>query len=126
METTFLSENSVTVTSARFVAGGQTYALSAITSVHILTEPAPIAGPVILIGSAVVAFLAAFAGKSWEAGGIGIVLAGAGYYVTKESKATHFVVLRTSSGEVRAVRSTDRDFIQRTHDAVSNAIVARG
>jgi hypothetical protein len=126
METTFLSENSVTVTSARFVASGQTHAIGSITSVRILTEPAPIMGSVVLFGTAALAILFSISLRSWEAGAIGLTLGIAGYFVTKHTKATHIVVLRIASGEARAVFSQDRQFIQRIHDAVSNAIVARG
>lgn len=125
METTYLNESKVLVTSTRIVAGGQTYVLNGITSVRIVIESAPVAAPAILFISAIVLFALAFSAKSFGAGTLGLLSAIGGYFTTKASTPTYALVLRTASGEVRAVIDKDRNRLQRIHDAITAAIVAR-
>ena len=52
-----------------------------------------------------------------------IALASAG---AKDPKPTYSLVLRTSSGEVKALESEDKEFIFSITEALNSAIVARG
>lgn len=126
METTYLNENNVLVTSTRIVAGGQTYVLNGVTSVRIANEPAPITASVIFIGAAILLLVFAFSARSFGTGIVGLASGIVGYFVTKASKPTYILVLRTASGEVRAVSSLDKARIQRIHDSITAAVVVRG
>ena len=131
-EQTFLSSGSVTVTQARFVVDGQTYAMQGVTSVRReLAQPSK-KGPIIAVLFGVIAVFVSFALFSSSIGtgivllliGVGIIAAGVFWF--RGLKATHFVILNSASGESRALWSKDESFIAQVVDALNNAIIARG
>ena len=118
-ETTFFEQGNVKVTNARFIVPSQTYAMSGITSVKFYTEKPSLVGPVV----AFLIVLVALAGgrNVWVVGiplAIGILLL--------FRRATHHVVLSSSSGETRALASHDKQFISNVIAGLNQAIVARG
>ena len=123
-ERTFFSEGDVLVTNARLVSNGQTYAIAGVTSVKAIVEPAKSTG----VGWAIVgaALLLVALLNAWVLGIVlGAVVVVAGILVAKSQKATHHLILHSSSGEVRAISSLDGDFIARILVAVNNAIISR-
>ena len=123
-ERTFFSEGDVLVTNARLVSSGQTYAIAGVTSVKAIVEPAKSTG----VGWAIVgaALLLVALLNAWVLGIVlGAVVVVAGILVAKSQKATHHLILHSSSGEVRAISSLDGDFIARILVAVNNAIISR-
>ncbi|RDD83233.1 hypothetical protein DVJ77_01105 [Dyella tabacisoli] len=56
---------------------------------------------------------------------LGAITLVAGILVAKSQKATHHLILHSSSGEVRAISSQDGGFIARILAAVNNAIISR-
>jgi len=118
-EQTFLQENGVTVTHARFIVSGQTYAMSGITSVK-AGERKPSRGwPVSLIVIGVIAFLSGMIGAAV----IFLAAGGLWWYLQKTEYA---VLLRTASGEAEALTSKDKGYVTRVVAALNDAIVARG
>lgn len=121
-----MNEGSVTVTNARFVVPGQTYALSGITSVSTWVKKPSKKGPIISIIIGLIALFIGIDTKSAGGIGFGVVLIGIGALILFLQKPTYTVRLYTASGEVDAISSKDRDFIHRISGAVTDAIVARG
>lgn len=118
-EKTFFEHGGVKVTNARFIVPSQTYAMSGITSVKFFTEKPGLALPIAAFLIALVAL--SNNGNIWS---IGIpALVGVALLMRK---ATHHVVLSTSSGETRALASKDRLFIGSVIDGLNHAIVSRG
>lgn len=124
-EKIFFKKGDITVTNSRFVAGAQTFAIRNITSVKV--EKVEInnstAGILILVG--IIVFVIGLANTSWAAI-IGLVIAAAGIYWIWNQDSPYAVVLTTSSGEVKAYQSIDREFISGIVSGLNDAIVANG
>lgn len=117
----------VTITTARAIMMGTTYAMANITSVRAFEEK-PTPGLRALIG---LAFFMGGALATMSGGGAfgwGLMLIGAGlgvwWYLTKKSK--HWVRIGTAGAENNAVCSHDRQWTNRVVTAVNDAIIARG
>jgi len=123
-ERTFLSEGSVLVTNARLVSNGQTYAIAGVTSVRTNVEAPSSFGVLCIVVGAIVLLIALLnasgVGTVW-----GAVILMIGVLIAKAQRATHHLILHSSSGEVRAISSKDGDFIARILAAVNNAIISR-
>lgn len=120
-ENTFLSENGVTVTNARFVVPAQTYAMSGITSVKSFSQAPSRKGPIILI---IIGLLTMAAGKGAIV--VGLLLIGGGIAWWVSQKTDYQVLLSSSSGEAKALSSNDGDWISRVVNALNEAIIHRG
>jgi hypothetical protein len=118
-EQTFLQENGVTVTHARFIVASQTYAMSGITSVAAGERKPSRVWPVTLIVIGVIAFMFGSPGAAV----ICVAAGGVWWYLQKTEYA---VLLRTASGEAEALTSKDKGYVTRIVAALNNAIVARG
>src|SRR5438094_699958 len=102
----FSSEN-VYVSTARFVAFGQTYAMSGVTSIKTV-EIGPSRGGTMFLG-----FLGALCflgdGLAWKALGAGMLALAAWVFAMQDSE--YVILLNTASGEVKALRSGNRQYI---------------
>ena len=119
LEKIYYDGGDVKVTNARFIVSSQTYAMSGITSVKFFTETPSKTGPIVAFFIVVVALLSH--ANIWVIGiplVIGILLL--------FRKATHHVVLSSSSGETRALNSQNKEFISSVIQGLNEAIVARG
>lgn len=124
-EKVFLDEGEVKVTQARFIVPAQTYAMAGITSVASLKQDPSRKRPnrVMIIG-----FIATLWGfsVSVSAGVIGLLVLAAGMAWWLLQKPTYYVVLHSASGESRALKSKNGEWIARVVTALNDAIVARG
>ena len=120
-EQTFLDEGGVTVTNARFVVPGQTYAMSGITSVKNAVESPSKKGPIILI---ILGVLFLLAGKSAILPAI--LFIGSGIAWLMLSKPTYNVQLHSASGEAKAFQSKEKGSIDKIISALNEAIIHRG
>jgi len=121
-EISFFDSRNVSVSSARFIVSGQTYAMSGVTSVKTGRKDPSRMGPIILVLIGVCAMLAG----TMEPVLVGLVLVGLGVYWFTQQKPELSVVLNSASGEAQALTSTDADFINGVITALNNAIVHRG
>jgi len=123
-EKTFFSSGDVTVTSARFMAKGQTYAMSGVTPVKLFQQDPSRKGPIILeiIG------LLVMMGGGGAVGCVvfGLLLIGGAVALLMKQKPEFSVLLSTASGKVRALASSDGDFIPKVVSALNDAVVHRG
>jgi hypothetical protein len=118
-EKTFFEYEDVKVTSARFMNGSQTFAMSNVTSVKALTEkPKRLAGILILVVGLAMAANGVFAVG-------GAIAAVAALYLYLQ-KTTYHVMLNTSGGETSALKTYQLDYITKVVGALNEAIVHRG
>ena len=118
-EKTFFEHEDVKVTNSRFITGGQTYAMSNVTSVKSLVEkPNRVGGIAVLIVGLLMVFNGAI---FWGL----LVAAGAGFYMYTQ-KTTYHVMLTTSGNETSALKTYQLEYITKIVNALNEAIVHRG
>jgi len=120
-EKVFFDNNGVSVSNARFIVHGQTYAMNGVTSVKQAVRRPSRLGPVVL---GVVGPIALFNGSSGVVWGL-VLLAIAALWAVVQ-KPTWIVVLNSSSGEAQALTSADRSYIDGVINALNQSIIYRG
>lgn len=123
-ETTYYSNDRVTVTNARFMVDGETHAISGITSVKLGVKK-----PNRILPAALIIFelLALTSGKNLATLSIWhwviILLPGLIWMCLQR---THYTVtLASASGEHRALKSKVKPFVSEVVEAINQAIVRR-
>jgi hypothetical protein len=129
----FLDEAGILVSKTRFVVGAQTFTMSSVSSVRGVEISPNRTMPILLmlIGLFMSIFgVAAFSEVSkWV--GVAMCLFGiASTFIAivtlRRQKPEFVVMLMTASGEMAACGNTDRDFIARVLDALTEVIIVRG
>ncbi|QEY74667.1 DUF6232 family protein [Pseudomonas denitrificans (nom. rej.)] len=118
-EKLFLDQNGVSISNSRFIVNKQTYAMNGVTSVKQAENKPSRLGPIIC---ALAGIIALTNGKLVIGGAI---VAIAIVWLTLQ-KSIFLVILHTASGEVQALKSTDRKFIDSVINALNDSIVHRG
>jgi len=118
-ETTFFEHEDVKVTNARFIVEGQTYAMNNVTSVTPMKQDPKRFWPLLTIISAVVLLLNEQYVWALVVGVLG------GLWLAKQKPLYH-VMLRTSGGETSALKTHQKDYMDKVIAALNSAIVARG
>lgn len=123
-EVTLHRDELVTVTSARAIVQGTTYAVANMTSVRMFTVKKSRTPIVYGILGLVVALLVGLGGSPWAlifavAGGFGILF----FFLLKDR---HFVRIGTAGAEHDAIWSHDEAYIRRVVEALNNAVIHRG
>jgi hypothetical protein len=124
-EVPFFTDNVVTITNARAIILGTTYALANITSVRSWSVPKP-AFPLLLGILCLLAGVAIALAGGGACGGVILlvgVVATVWYFASKDQ---HYVRIGTAGGEVNALQSTDPAYIDQVVTALNNAIIHRG
>lgn len=117
-EKTFFEHEDVKITNARFLSGGQTYAMSNVTSVKSFEQkPKRFLVIAILIIGLITAINEPMVGIS--------IAAICGFYLYKQ-KTIYHVMLATSGGEVSALKTHQRHYLEKVVNALNNAIIHRG
>lgn len=118
----YFDQGGVSVSNARFIVSGQTYAMSAVTSVkQAINEPSR-AGP-ILFG--IVGLLICFIGNI-TAIVIGLLMIAVAIAWGSQQKPEYIVVLSTSSGESQALKSNNKSYVESVVGALNQSIIHRG
>jgi hypothetical protein len=129
-EENIYSDGTVSVTTARIMIGGTTYALRNITSVRMTTTEPQTGGAIALV--AVGAFLTlpsfvAFVQGAAAAGlwllVLGIIIGGSGLFSLRVLKPAHSIIVASSAGEIRALTSPDKNYIAKIVSSINEAIV---
>ena len=120
-EKSFFNEGGGSVTNARFIAQGQTYAMSGITSVKSFRQDPSRKGPIIL---GIVGLLIMTGGGSAIIVGLLFIAGAAAWWFLPQPEFS--VLLSSASGEVKALASKDGQFITSVVNALNDAIVHRG
>ncbi|WP_052338400.1 DUF6232 family protein [Luteimonas huabeiensis] len=120
-EKIFFDRNGVSVSNARFIVHGQTYAMNGVTSVKQAVKHPSRLGPIVL---GLIGLIALINGG----GGIflGIVLLAATVFWWVRQKPEWIVVLNSSSGETQALTSEDRSYINGVIEALNQSVIHRG
>lgn len=119
-EKVFFENDVVQVTNARFKVDGQTYAIRNITSTAAWTKPQKVVLPALAFFMALGMFVQ---GKDGIGGGIFFLLVAAvSFWLGRE---VHFVKLNTASGEVKALKSDQKDYVVKVVTALNDAIVSQ-
>ena len=117
-EKIFFDYGGVTVTNMRFIVKPQIFAMSNITSVKASEQEPSRLRPVVLIAAGAFSLLGNVL--------VGIVLAGIGIGWLLKQKTMYHVMLTTAGGEISALRSDQRQYVEKVVKAVDDAILARG
>lgn len=120
-EKTFFSSGDVSVTSARFMAKGQTYAMSGVTSVKSFRQDPSRKGAIIL---GIIGLLMMMGGGGALVLGVLFIAAAIAWWMSQKPEFS--VLLSSASGEVKALASPDGDFISKVVGALNDSIVHRG
>lgn len=130
-EKVFYEKGSIRVTSARFVAGNQTYAMSAVNSVKVasanVTPSNTISGILVAVGAIwlLCLLLNSSAIKSYFFPSI-ILAIGVFWFRSIKETFEYRIVLTTSSGEESAFQSNNEQDILPIEKALHEAIIFRG
>jgi hypothetical protein len=128
-EEIFFSDNSVIVTNMRLVVGGTTYALRNITSVAMLFTPPRLVKPILLLIVGLMILLAAFMPLNENAPApigvyilAGVMIGGAILWMCS-TKTNYHVGLSSASGEIHALTSKNKTYVERVVSSINEAIV---
>lgn len=124
-EQKFFEGDGVLVTNTRLVKGGETFAMSGVTSVRAHTVVPSKKGPIFFIVIGGITLLASLQ-SSLVAALIGVALIGLGIWWFRSIKNVYHVRLVTSSGERDAINSHSMEYIANIVSAVNQAIIHRG
>lgn len=117
-ETTFFEYEGVRVTNTRFIVDGQTFAMNNITSVKPLEQKPNRLLPGLLIAIGVLPAL------NGAYGGLVLSLIGGIWWAMQ--KTVYHIMLHTAGGETSALKTFQKEYLQRVVTALNNAIVHRG
>jgi len=117
-ETTFFEYEGVRVTNTRFIVDGQTFAMNNITSVKPLEQKPNRLLPGLLV---VIGVLPALNGAYG-----GLVLSAIGIAWLAMQKTVYHIMLHTAVGETSALKTFQKEYLQKVVTALNNAIVHRG
>jgi hypothetical protein len=117
-EKTFFQYEGVHITNTRFVVDGQTFAMNNITSVKPMEKKPSRIGPILLI---VIGLLLVLNGTYG-----GLVLSAIGGVWFALQKTIYHVMLHTAGGETSALKTHQREYLDKVVGALNNAIVHRG
>lgn len=118
-EKMFFNQGNVSVSNARFIVNGQTYAMNGVTSVKQAARHPSRLGPIV---AGIIGLLLLFnAAVGW---GLAFLAVAVVWWVTQKSE--WIVVLQSSSGETKALTSTEKPFIDGVINALNESIVHRG
>jgi hypothetical protein len=117
-ERTFFEYEDVKVTNARFVSGSQTYAMSNVTSVKAFEQkPNRFWGIVALLVGLVM---------TPSTAGVGLIIVAAAIFYLYQQKTVYHVMLATAGGETSALKTYQREYLNKVVSALNEAIVHRG
>ena len=117
-ETTFFEYEGVRVTNSRFIVDGQTFAMNNITSVKPLEQKPNRFLPGLLIAIGILLALNGVYG--------GLVLSAIGIAWWAMQKTVYHVMLHTAGGETSALKTFQKEYLQKVVTALNSAIVHRG
>ena len=120
-EKSFFNEGDVSVSNARFIAQGQTYAMSGVTSVKSFRQDPSRKGPIIM---GIIGVLALAGGGTVTIVGLALIAGAVAMWFLQKPEFS--VLLSTASGEAKALTSKDSEFISKVVGSLNNAIVHRG
>jgi hypothetical protein len=117
-EKVFFEYDGVKVTNARFIVDGQTFAMTNVTSVKSHEQSPSRLFPILLL------LFGLLCTASTPA--VGIPIAGGAIFWLYKQRTLYHIMLRTSAGESSALKTYQRDYLNKVVLALNDAIVHRG
>jgi hypothetical protein len=118
-ERVFFEYGDVKVTNARFINGGQTYAMNNVTSVKPYEKkPNRVGGIIVLLIGLIIMVNSNLVP--------GLLIAAAAVFYLYKQKTIYHILLSTSAGETTALVTYQRHYLHDVIAALNNAIVHRG
>lgn len=117
-EKTFFEYEDVKVTNSRFITGSATYAMSNVTSVKAFEQKPQRFWGVI---AAIIGLLVAT-----QAHIVGLLIAGGATYYLYKQRTLYHVMLATAGGETSALKTDQREYLNKVVAALNEAIIHRG
>jgi hypothetical protein len=118
----------IQVTNLRAILHGKTYAMANITSVSMFTEVRSKFPGVVVGFLGVVLLLSGFGSREalgcFIVFGLVLIAVGIAYFVAQKDR--YWVRIGSASGEMNALTSQNREYIERVVNAMNEAIVRRG
>ena len=133
-ETNIYEDQTVKITNLRAVFDVKTYPISNITSVGYFTQEPSSLFPVLLIFSGIAALMIAIPSlldaRTWDNKygtlSFGILFLILGILMFRITEPTYILQIATAAGEVKALQSTDKAYIQKISEALNTAIIQKG
>ncbi len=126
-EENIYSDNNVSITTARIIVSGTTYALRNITSVKLTaTKHKPVIAVALIVVGVIFVWVGLFAdtvSSSILPLIVGGLLLAVGIAWVRRVKPTFHVTIASSSGEIRALSSPNRPYIETIVGAINEAII---
>lgn len=122
-EVEFFNDGKVSVSSARFRVGTNTYAMQGVTSVK-RGQKDPNKLPAVLL--VIVGIFMLISADPVSTKAFGVIMIMLGFVIFKLLKPEFSVYLNSSSGESQALQSKDRNYIDQVIEALNQSIVHRG
>jgi hypothetical protein len=117
-EKIYFEYDDVKVTNTRFITGAQTFAMSNVTSVKAFEQkPSRIGGIIVLAIGLAIAVNSTYVGL--------LVAAAAAVYLYLQKTMFH-VMLSTAGGETSALKTNQKEYLNKVVGALNDAIVHRG
>ncbi|HMN13754.1 MAG TPA: DUF6232 family protein [Bellilinea sp.] len=117
-EKTFFEYDDVKVTNARFISGSQTYAMSNVTSVKAFEEKPKRFGAIIVLVIGLVILI--------NEPALGFIISTAAAFYLYQQKTIYHVMLATAGGETSALKTHQKEYLNKVVSALNDAIVHRG
>ena len=130
LEKTLFGDGQIVVTTLRIIIGSTTYALRNVSSVRMLVRYPSYRDTLLIAGFAFFLFVFSLIGFGSDNGGMGLLflvcsaIVGAAAIISLRNLRTYYyVAISGSAGEVQALGSADRGYIERVVGFVNQAIV---
>lgn len=135
-ETVIYQQDKIKITNLRAVFGDKTYSISNVSAVELETMPASTGTGaimasvgVLMVIYAIVSFIPsqnALRAPNPTLLIIGLLLAAVGIFLLRAAKPSYTVKISTSSGEVKALSSENKELISNIVEAINTAIIQKG
>ena len=123
--TYYSDENGVRITRTRAIFGSTTYSMANLSSVRTVVRPPNRSRGISTALVGIVTLVIGYnTGVEITAAGVVIILLG--ILIASMAKGIYYVMISSSSGESKAISSSDKDYINSITQALNEAIISRG
>ena len=122
-EVTFYQQGNATVTSARVILNGTTYALRNVTSVQMRSRGPKLLWPIIIAAITGLVAVSTLVNGNFQVFAVSGAICAFFVWIIVSAKTNYVVAMATAGGEVDALSSTDKSSIEAIVAAINNAMV---
>jgi hypothetical protein len=125
-KTYYSDQQGIRITSTRAIIDNKTYSMANVSSVARGRVPASYGGAIVMMMIGLLLALGGFGGSSIELGVTGLLVLVVGIVIAASLKDTWTVRITAASGEMDALRSKNKQYVDTVVNAINEAIVGRG